>query len=201
MIIPCNRLFKCEYNPFLLLRYTKSTSETQAIPTQRHHMTLSSRLNFTESVSTLHTETTADVFCVMTKVCGGNFWHLTVIILGCLVLATTCTNPAGFQVALRSRLSVTSGSFQRAPFFSVKGSGESVSQAGPLSHIATIRCENFAGVTGVSGRNLELHLETSDPSFANLVVVTGETGHGKVSRKIFNGSALSKLVLTEFYTR
>lgn len=57
-----------------------------------------------------------------------------------------------------------------------------------LSHIACIRCQNFAGSTGQDGGELQVDLsawaidgETPKP---NLVVVTGETGHGKVGKHI-----------------
>ena len=53
-----------------------------------------------------------------------------------------------------------------------------------MSHIASIRCRNFAGSTGVNGGDLTLEMSSceinSQTQLPNLVAVTGETGHGKV---------------------
>lgn len=114
---------------------------------------------------------------------AGLWWHFaTVYVLG-------KDETALFQPGFFSRRTVN-GSYHGKPLGEARTSRDTPPNTLPLSHIAQIRCENFAGVSGINGDCLELNLATRDRPFSNLVVVTGETGHGKVSKNNISASAL-----------
>ena len=129
---------------------------------------------------------TSDSLSGMSRKCSHDFCPSCTIVVGlwlhfAMVYVLGRDNAALFQPALFSRRNAD-GSFLRKPLWEVLASSDSTSNPFvPFSHIATIRCENFAGVSGINSGSLELNLATKDRPFSNLVVVTGETGHGKVS--------------------
>jgi hypothetical protein len=102
-----------------------------------------------------------------------------VVAMTVILLFADILRSVAFQVAVRERRGTRDSCFLGMASRSLETGSK------PTSYIASIRYRNFAGATGKDGEELHLDLSSwceidglSVPS--NLVVVTGESGGGKV---------------------